>query len=145
MLSHCYGLWWVFKMGYTWNMVVRFSSLALLILLLSVACSPVGSYGKAPQPVAAPTSLSPASPTISLQPPGPHIQFGRIGLEAGLSQSSVMAIIQDRQGFMWFGTEDGLNRYDGEKFKIFRPVNQDPTSISDVWISALGLDSEGTL
>jgi len=79
------------------------------------------------------------------QPPGAHIGFGHLGLESGLSQSSILAITQDSQGFMWFGTEDGLNRFDGEKFKIFRPIEGDASSISDVWISALSLDVNGAL
>ena len=41
------------------------------------------------------------------------VKFERISLEQGLSQSSVLCILQDRQGFMWFGTQDGLNKYDG--------------------------------
>lgn len=56
-----------------------------------------------------------------------------------------MAIVQDNQGFMWIGTEDGLNRYDGAKFKIFRPVDGDASSISDVWIRTLTLDADGVL
>ena len=56
-----------------------------------------------------------------------------------------MAIVQDPQGFLWFGTEDGLNRYDGLKFKVYRPVEGDETSVSDVWISALALDASGAL
>jgi len=41
------------------------------------------------------------------------VKFERIGIEQGLSQSTVWCILQDRQGFMWFGTYDGLNKYDG--------------------------------
>ena len=43
-----------------------------------------------------------------------------ITIEQGLSQSTVQAIIQDSQGFMWFGTQDGLNKYDGYKFTVYR-------------------------
>ncbi len=42
-----------------------------------------------------------------------NVRFARISLEQGLSQSAVNAVFQDRQGFMWIGTEDGLNRFDG--------------------------------
>ncbi|MFO8022763.1 MAG: two-component regulator propeller domain-containing protein, partial [Perlabentimonas sp.] len=45
------------------------------------------------------------------------IEFDRITVEEGLSQGTVYDIHQDHKGFMWFGTEDGLNRYDGYSFK----------------------------
>lgn len=45
--------------------------------------------------------------------------FNIIGRDKGLSQSNVKAIIQDSNGFMWFGTRNKLNRYDGNTFKIF--------------------------
>jgi signal transduction histidine kinase/ligand-binding sensor domain-containing protein len=132
-------------MGYTWIVTARILTFAILLLLLPVACSPVGISGNTPSPVPALVSLSPTSAVPPSPSPGPRIHFGHIGLEAGLSQSSVMAIVQDRQGFMWFGAEDGLNRYDGEQFNIFRPQEADATSISDVWISALALDADGAL
>jgi ligand-binding sensor domain-containing protein/signal transduction histidine kinase len=73
------------------------------------------------------------------------IRFTHIGLEDGLSQSSVYCMVQDAQGFIWFGTEDGLNRYDGYNFQVFRPDANDPNSLSDRWISALAADGEGNL
>jgi PAS domain S-box-containing protein len=48
------------------------------------------------------------------------LKFEHISVDQGLSQSSVRSIIQDSKGFMWFGTDEGLNRYDGYNFKIFR-------------------------
>jgi ligand-binding sensor domain-containing protein len=48
------------------------------------------------------------------------IVFDHISVEQGLSQVSVFCILQDRKGFMWFGTEDGLNRYDGYTFKTYK-------------------------
>ena len=48
------------------------------------------------------------------------IRFERLSIEEGLSQSVVTAIAQDSAGFVWFGTQDGLNRYDGYQFKVFR-------------------------
>ena len=49
-----------------------------------------------------------------------HISFNHLTVEDGLSQSSVTCILQDSKGFMWFGTQDGLNKYDGYSFKIFK-------------------------
>jgi len=46
--------------------------------------------------------------------------FKTLGVEDGLSQNMIYAILQDRQGFMWFGTQDGLNRYDGNSFRVYK-------------------------
>ncbi|MBT8382752.1 MAG: hypothetical protein KJO59_10385 [Ignavibacteria bacterium] len=61
----------------------------------------------------------------------------------GLSQSTIFATIQDKVGYLWFGTIDGLNRYDGYEFKIFVNDPNDSTTISDNFISALLEDSDG--
>lgn len=64
-----------------------------------------------------------------------RISFERITIDDGLSQSYVFAIHQDRSGFLWFGTEDGLNRYDGYEFSVFSYSPRDPASISEsnIW------------
>ena len=72
-------------------------------------------------------------------------KFGQISVEQGLSQSSVFAISQDIQGFMWFGTQDGLNRYDGYSIKVFKHDPADSNSISDDAIWSLLSDSKGNL
>lgn len=72
-------------------------------------------------------------------------RFDRISINEGLSQSTVNAILQDREGFLWFGTQDGLNKYDGYNFKIFRNNPSDSNSISDNWISCLYLDQKGDI
>ncbi len=59
-----------------------------------------------------------------------NYRFDRISLEQGLSQSTVYWITQDKKGFMWFGTQDGLNRYDGYKFKIYKNEPNNPYSLS---------------
>ncbi|MCK4762996.1 MAG: hypothetical protein KAW12_12435 [Candidatus Aminicenantes bacterium] len=66
-----------------------------------------------------------------------NIRFKRITPGDGLSQSAVSCIIQDSDGFMWFGTQDGLNRYDGYNFKIYRRDSNGKTSISDNYIWAI--------
>ncbi len=64
-------------------------------------------------------------------------RFERLSIEQGLSQSSVYCILQDRRGFMWFGTADGLNRYDGYDFVVYQHNPGDPFSLSDSMILSL--------
>lgn len=63
--------------------------------------------------------------------------FKHLQVEDGLSQNSVICMLQDSRGFMWFGTKDGLNRYDGYNFKIFQHIPGDPTSIGSNFIRCL--------
>ena len=70
------------------------------------------------------------------------IVFENISVKQGLSQLSVVAIFQDSKGFMWFGTRDGLNRYNGYNFEVFRHDESDSTTISDGYILCVSEDSE---
>lgn len=73
------------------------------------------------------------------------LRFERLTVEQGLSQSSVLCSLQDSRGFLWFGTYDGLNRYDGDAFKIYRYDLKDDRSISDNGIRALVEDHDGII
>ncbi len=77
--------------------------------------------------------------------PQGYISFNHLTIEDGLSQSSVTCIFQDKKGFMWFGTQDGLNRYDGYNFKIFKNDPSDSNSISDNFIFSIYQDKRGVL
>ena len=74
-----------------------------------------------------------------------QIRFDHISIEQGLSQSSVYSIAQDQTGFMWFATEDGLNRYDGYTFTVYTHDPVDTNSISDIGIQKLFIDRTGNL
>src|SRR5882757_1650510 len=78
-------------------------------------------------------------------------KFSQLTTADGLSQSTVNCILKDKFGFMWFGTQDGLNKYDGHTFTVYRNNPKDPRSIpdnqikcifedrqSDLWIGTLG-------
>lgn len=63
----------------------------------------------------------------------------------GLSQNAVTCIYQDKKGFLWVGTQDGLNRYDGYQFKYYKYNPEDSSSISDQFITAIAEDGKGEL
>lgn len=83
--------------------------------------------------------------TFSHGKPEKNINFERISIEDGLSESTTFSIIQDHLGFMWFGTNDGLNKYDGYTFTVFKPIPGDSTSLSGNRIFKLYLDSQNKL
>lgn len=72
-------------------------------------------------------------------------KFKHFAAEQGLSQSTVLCIEQDAQGFMWFGTRDGLNRFDGYEIITYRHNERDSMSISDNWINTIFRDSDNNL
>ena len=72
-------------------------------------------------------------------------KFHHITIENGLSQSTVLCIYQDSKGFMWFGTQDGLNRFDGYNMKIYSHEPGDSTSLSGNHIEAICEDKYGNL
>ncbi|HTY38499.1 MAG TPA: two-component regulator propeller domain-containing protein [Bacteroidota bacterium] len=83
--------------------------------------------------------------TVPTRSQGRAVDFDRLSLEEGLSESAVSTIVQDHLGFLWFGTQDGLNRYDGHTFVVFRNDPSDSTSLSDNFITSLLVDSKGRL
>ena len=71
--------------------------------------------------------------------------FRHYQVESGLSNNTVFCSAQDKNGFMWFGTKDGLNRFDGYRFKTFNIRNKDQSSLSRDLISVLLVDQNGVL
>lgn len=76
---------------------------------------------------------------------GQDYYFEHITMDDGLSGSTVLSILQDRQGFMWFGTKNGLNRYDGHNFKVFNPETSKKSGLADSFIYGLHEDSNGII
>lgn len=74
-----------------------------------------------------------------------NIRFTGYDIEDGLSQNTVNTIIQDKYGFMWFGSQDGLNRFDGFEFEIFIANANDKNALSNDYINQLFIDQQGTL
>lgn len=73
-----------------------------------------------------------------------ELRFDKLSLNEGLSQSSILCMLQDSRGFLWFGTYDGLNRYDGRHIKVYKGETK-PGRLSDGNIRALYEDRSGTL
>ena len=70
-------------------------------------------------------------------------QFKHLEVSDGLSNNSVNTICKDRDGFMWFGTTTGLNRYDGYTFKIYQHAENDPGSLPDNYITDIAEMPDG--
>jgi diguanylate cyclase (GGDEF)-like protein len=75
----------------------------------------------------------------------PPMRFENFGLDAGLSELAVNAIAQDSLGFLWVGTEDGLDRYDGYRFVHFTHDSASPDSVPENFIADLCFDASGSL
>jgi signal transduction histidine kinase/CheY-like chemotaxis protein/ligand-binding sensor domain-containing protein len=74
-----------------------------------------------------------------------NLQFSHIGTEVGLSENNVTCILRDKQGFMWFGTRDGLNRYDGYDFDVYKNNPQDSISLSSNFVTSIIEDRRGDI
>ncbi len=74
-----------------------------------------------------------------------NYRIDHYGTEKGLSQGSVFAMLKDSRGIMWFGTQDGLNKWDGESFTVFRPSKKKSNSIDGIEIKKLIEDENGDL
>jgi hypothetical protein len=105
------------------------------LLLPAVACDPLAKLAPSapsttfsslsPGPIGEETASVGQAPLSNPSTPlatgsGQRIEFERISLEQGLSQGVVTNTLQDSKGFIWFGTQDGLNRYDGYEFAIYK-------------------------
>src|SRR5271157_3062909 len=76
---------------------------------------------------------------------GKDIRFTHYSTEQGLSENRVDHMLQDAQGFLWFGTYNGLNRFDGYRFQIYGPQANNPNSLGGVMIYSLFQDRSGAL
>ncbi len=83
--------------------------------------------------------------TFTLLAQQTELEFKKISLEEGLSQSVVLDIAQDSAGFLWIATQDGLNRYDGNEFVVYRNNPDDSSTLSDNWITTLCIADDSTI
>ncbi len=111
--------------------------LALSIFISGLTVDFVGAKDTAADPTA---SRRPVDPPLS-----PYPKFRRLTSEDGLSSDQTWDLAQDKRGFMWFCTADGLNRYDGSRIKVYRHALNDPHSLSNNLVSSVFEDSTGVL
>ena len=131
--------------------------LLLAVVLLTAACNGAGRIAPAwtvsdggstsggGEGSNSPTTALGESPRPAIPPQSASVRFDRFSVEDGLSASAVDCIVQDSLGFVWIGTEDGLNRFDGYSFEIYRHDPQDPNSLSSSNILDLYADDNGLL
>lgn len=91
--------------------------------------------------------INPTTTGMTLQevPEIVNKKIQNLTLKDGLSQNSILRILQDQTGYLWLATQDGLNRYDGYNFKIFRNNPNDTTSLSENFVGDFSLDTENNL
>ena len=87
----------------------------------------------------------PAGDPVLSFAPGSIVRFEHLSIEDGLSQNAGLDIFQDGRGYLWIGTQDGLNRYDGYSFKVYKHDPEDPASISHNSILKITEDENGAL
>src|SRR5512146_2499671 len=99
------------------------------------------------QPLAGKTAESiHAAPLVRQGPAlGSVVCFEHLTIQDGLSQNAGLAIFQDSRGFLWIGTQDGLNRYDGYSFRVFKHDAENAASISHNSILSIAEDRDGFL
>ncbi|MFO7682916.1 MAG: two-component regulator propeller domain-containing protein [Chloroflexota bacterium] len=129
--------------------LIPYDCLILLLALLALSgCTRAAA--PAPSPTPAPIILTAPPPNqewLDAMPVQltPELDFDHLFLEVGLSQSVVAVMAQDPQGFLWLGTQDGLNRFDGYQCKVFKNRRDDPDSLSGNLINALLVVGDGVL
>src|SRR6476659_9053277 len=74
-----------------------------------------------------------------------NVRFRNYGVDEGLSQATALQMAQDKAGFLWIGTQDGLDRFDGYGFRVYKHARSDAHSLSDNGIRALAADADGSL
>jgi signal transduction histidine kinase/ligand-binding sensor domain-containing protein/CheY-like chemotaxis protein len=89
-------------------------------------------------------AVTPAASASTAAPPR-SLRFEHLSVENGLAQESVLAMVQDQQGFIWLGTQAGLTRFDGYRTTTYKSAVSDPHGLIDNWVRALHIDAKGRM
>nr|WP_158753010.1 hybrid sensor histidine kinase/response regulator [Dyella sp. S184] len=118
---------------------MRAAFLLCMLILLGASAPAMGA-------AAIPALVATGAPMPALRAdPLPTPQFRRYSTADGLPSTNVYAVVQDRDGAIWFGTKGGLARFDGVDFEVFRHVENDPGSLYNNGIATLQIDRQGRL
>jgi signal transduction histidine kinase/ligand-binding sensor domain-containing protein len=123
----------------------RFPGYVAIAIVLSLFATPPARGGSPSSQVAGHSTILDSLPEKIDLVDGNDIRFQRLSAGTGLSQTRVEWLVQDKVGFIWFGTQYGLNRYDGYRSKVFKHDPGQPDSLSCVYIRSLFVDHAGTL
>ena len=130
----------------------RYRAIILLLLLAILLSLARGEGLTAPTPPSAPGNAAWGALVNGADPALPEqfsrdnaLRFEHLSLEEGLSQSVVLDIIQDSRGFLWIATQDGLNRYDGYDFVVYKQDPEESNSLSNSFITSVVEDAAGAL
>lgn len=122
------------------NMRTKFRSFLQFVIVISLL-----GFLLPNQAVAQHASLTPLNEEQPPTPDSGSIHFDHLTSEDGLSSDIVWSVLQDSHGFIWIGTIDGLNRFDGYNFKVFKHDVSDPDSLGDSSVQVLVEDKENNL
>jgi signal transduction histidine kinase/ligand-binding sensor domain-containing protein len=133
----------------SWIATLVCAPMRCALVLISIAAPTAPAYALdsgPPSSTELPTQAHVSGELVRLGITDTHdIRFSHLARAQGLSQTRITQIVQDDQGFIWFGTQYGLNRYDGYRFKVFKPDPERPASICGVYINSLFKARDGTL
>ena len=135
---------------------LAFFCLLALVVSQVTACSRDGDATPAPGQTASAASPTPVAQQLTLPPDAERsldalathsqmFRFGHLTTDMGLSQSVVTDLLQDDQGFLWLATQDGLNRYDGSEFQVFKDDHDTPNSLRGNLVAALAKAPTGEI
>ena len=123
--------------------IFTFFIILLLLAFLTTSCS--RSIETSPNPIENDVEIPKADFSWQIAPIIENIRFEHLSVEDGISVNETLVVLQDRLGYLWFGTKSGLNQYDGREFTVYKHDPYDPNSLSDDWILALHEDQDGMI